>query len=77
VTVLMNAPIPLIGFFPYCLSEMLQAVPESSEVIMQTVLEYFVLFFYNMSTKYDLLAPNRTTIYAGVFNPTNCVCYHK
>jgi hypothetical protein len=50
---------------------MLQAVRESSEVIMQTALGYCV-FFENMHTKYDLPVPNRT-IYVGVFNPTNCV----
>ena len=35
------------------------------------------MLFYNVPTKYDLPAPHRTTIYDGVFNPTDCACNHK
>ena len=76
VTMLMNAHIPLMAYSHTAYQRCCQLSLNHLKPLCR--LHWSILcFFYHMPTKYDLPAPNRTTIYAGVFNPTNCVYYHK
>jgi hypothetical protein len=49
---LCHAPSPLIGLFPHCLLEMLQAVSESTAAIMQTALKHCVFFYNTLNMMY-------------------------